>query len=54
MGMPRVRICVDDRLADEITRAIGAAPQSVFRWTVYGARLGQLPDAPWSLHPTEF
>ena len=54
MGVPRVRICLDNRLADEVIGAIGIATQSEFRWTVYGAWLGSLPDAPWSLHPTEF
>jgi len=54
MGVPRVRISADDRLADAMVAAIGITPQSVFRWNIYGAGLGPLPDAPWSVHPTEF
>jgi len=54
MGVPRLRICTDDAMADDVVEAIGIAPQSVFRWNIFAAGLGRLPDAPWSLHPTEF
>lgn len=53
IGADRLRIILDERLAQPVVDAIGIEPEREFRWSLCAGGLRKLPEVPWVLHAAE-